>query len=83
MKSDHARLTLRRSNISGAGPDDWAVVLDGNEIIGRIFRAQHRVPAAWFWALTRFPSSATDCGYAPDFDEARARLKARWEGMNG
>ena len=81
MKNDHARLTLRRTQIPGAGPDDWSVVLDGKEIIGRIYRAQHRVPAAWFWALTHFPSSPADSGYAPHLDEAKARPKARWKAL--
>lgn len=72
---------LRRTQIPGAGPDDWSVVLDGKEIIGRIYRAQHCVPAARFWALTHFPSSAANTGYAPHLDEAKARLKASWHAL--
>jgi len=71
-------LTLRHTNIPGAGRDDWSVILDGEEIIGRIYRTPNRVPAAWFWGLTMFPSSAANSGYASHLDEAKARLKARW-----
>ena len=73
------RLTLRRTEIPGAGPDDYAVWLDGKEIVGRIYRAPNRVPAAWFWGLNTFPSSAADSGFADDLEGAKARLKARWE----
>ncbi|HEV2627212.1 MAG TPA: hypothetical protein VGV41_01015 [Pseudolabrys sp.] len=75
-------LTLRRTNIPGAGTDDWSVILDGKEVIGRIYKAPNRQGNAWFWGLTMFPSSAANTGYASHLDEAKARLKARWHVLN-
>lgn len=71
-------LTLRRTRIPGAGADDWSVMLDGKEIIGRIYKAPNRAGDPWFWGLNRFPSSAANSGYAASLEEAKARFKVRW-----
>lgn len=81
MPTHRPYLALRRTRIPGAGDDDWSVVLDGSEIIGRIYRAPNRVPAAWFWGLTVFPSSAANSGYAPSLEEAKARFRTRWQAV--
>ena len=70
------RLTLRRTRLPGAGPDDYAVLLDG-KIIGRIYKTPNRTQDVWFWGLNRFPSSAENSGFAVDLEAAKARLKAR------
>ena len=75
------RLSLRRTRIPGADVDDWSVIRDGEEIIGRIYKAPNRQGDAWFWGLNRFPSSAANSGYAPSLDEAKARFRARWEAL--
>lgn len=78
LPEQSARLSLRRTQIPGAGPDDWSVMLDGEEIIGRIYRAANLVPVAWFWGLNTLPSSAANSGYAPSLDEAKARFREGW-----
>ena len=83
MVATPPRLTLRRTQIPDAGPDDRSVILDGKEIIGRIYRAPNRQGDPWFWGLTMFPSSSANSGYASHLDEAKARLKARWRALGG
>ena len=36
-------LTLRRTRIPGPDANDWSVVLDGSEIVGRIYRAPQAI----------------------------------------
>jgi hypothetical protein len=52
-----------RTQIPGGGPDDWSAVLDGKEIIGRIYRAPHRAGDPWFWGLN-----------APSLDSAKGTV---------
>ena len=75
------RLTLRRTHIPDAGEKDWSVVLDGGEIIGRIYRAPNRQGDPWLWGLNKYPSFAANSGYAPNLDTAKAKFRVRWEAL--
>jgi len=81
MSEHPSRLTLRRTQIPGVGPDDWAVIHDGGEVIGRIYRAPNRQGDSWFWGLNLFPSSAANSGYALSLAEAKSRFRARWRSL--
>jgi hypothetical protein len=64
-RAPSARLTLSRTRIPGAGEDDWSVIVDGKEIIGRIYKSPKPAGDPWFWGLNRFPSSAANSAMRP------------------
>jgi len=71
-------LTLRRTALPDASPDDWSVRHNG-EIVGRIYKTPNRAQDPWFWGLSVFPSSAANSGFAADLDGAKAAFRRRWE----
>lgn len=76
-----ATLTLARTfKYFGFGDVDDYVVLDGDRVIGRIFKPPQALSyRPWFWTITAIekPPSVDNRGYAATREDAMANFKAR------
>ncbi|RAI32541.1 hypothetical protein [Rhodoplanes serenus] len=79
-------LRLRRTDLptpSGEPPeDDYSVVLNGLDVVGRIMRVRRAGTAdVWFWSIMIFPNTPADRGDAETLDAAKSVVRARLEAM--
>ena len=80
-KNASAVLTLARTfKYCGFGNIDDFVVLDGDRVIGRIFKPPHALSyRPWFWTITvEKAPSVENRGYAATREDAMAAFKVRW-----
>jgi hypothetical protein len=77
-----ANLTLKPTDM-GHGPlkDDYAVLDEGRNVIGRIFLDTMPIGSPpWFWGNNRIPNlPGVDRNHAMTLAEAKAAFKASWE----
>jgi hypothetical protein len=78
-EATHSQKTA--SHYGGDWSDDDYVVLDNDQVIGRIMlHPQAPEGQPWFWSITaRTPQTTADRGYAPSREQAMADFKARWK----
>ncbi|MSO67002.1 MAG: hypothetical protein EXQ82_04125 [Pseudolabrys sp.] len=73
-------LKLKPINLASKPADDYEVIDEDRNVIGRILWAHVANGLPWFWSLFRGhgPQQPTDRGYAATREEAMAAFKASW-----
>ncbi len=66
----------------GWSEDDY-VILDGERVVGRIYRQQIHGEPRWLWFLQTDPAPPPNSGMGVTLDEAKAAFKKRYEQVTG
>jgi hypothetical protein len=67
-------LTLRRANFSrpaGSWQEDDYDVIEGERVVGRIYRVTDRADSPWFWGVSFQVIRRKSYGYANSLDAAK------------